>query len=102
MIATLVARRWRNGITALVLAATSGFWLVANKPVEGPVLLPLDRYHGLTFADLFGFVGLYFALRIIVQPVDPDDSHRHPPREYVQAAVAVALFIASPLVGLFR
>lgn len=49
--------RLRNPISALVLASVSGIWLIANKSIEGSVLLPIDRHHGLTFADLLGFVG---------------------------------------------
>ncbi len=40
----------------LVLLAGVGaldvIWLLTNSPIEGPVLLSLTKYHGLTVADL--------------------------------------------------
>jgi hypothetical protein len=35
-----------------VLFALSFVWVVVNKPMEGPVLVPLNRRHGITVADL--------------------------------------------------
>ena len=34
------------------LAGSAVVWLLANKPVEGAVLLTVSRDHGLTLADL--------------------------------------------------
>ena len=39
-------------LTYAALAAAVVAWLVANKPVEGPVLFTISRDHGLTLADL--------------------------------------------------
>lgn len=102
VLAGLVAWRLRNAAVALVLAAVSGIWLVANKSLEGPVLLPITPNHGLTFSDLFGFVGLYFAVRIIWRQPIPQHQPRSRYRTYLPAAAAVALFAVSPVIGLFR
>lgn len=52
----------RRRALGLVLAA-SGIWLLANGPLEGPILWVIDSQHGLTTADLLapvavGAVGL--------------------------------------------
>jgi hypothetical protein len=45
----------------LALAALSVLWLIVNDPMEGPVLVSVSAVHGLTGADLSGFVGLGLA-----------------------------------------
>ena len=55
----------RRHALGLVVAA-SGAWLLANGPLEGPILWVLDSQHGLTTADLLapaavGVVGLRLA-----------------------------------------
>ena len=42
-------------------AAMSLLWLVVNAPMEGPVLVTFTPAHGVTGADLDGFVGLVLA-----------------------------------------
>ncbi|MDY7105899.1 MAG: hypothetical protein S0880_32335 [Actinomycetota bacterium] len=39
-------------IAAALLVGCACLWLVANAPIEGPVLLPLSHNHGITVADL--------------------------------------------------
>ena len=39
-------------LTYAAFVAAVVAWLVANKPVEGPVLFTISRDHGLTLADL--------------------------------------------------
>lgn len=46
---------------AAALAAMSLLWLVVNAPMEGPVLVAFTPAHGVTGADLAGFVGLILA-----------------------------------------
>ena len=48
-----------RGVVALVLISL--VWLVVNKPMEGALILKVSRGHGLTGADLAGFVGLALA-----------------------------------------
>jgi len=52
--ALVVPRRHALGL----LLAASGAWLLANGPLEGPILWVLDSQHGLTTADLLAPVAL--------------------------------------------
>ena len=53
LLAVTVWAALRPGLLSYaVLAAAVVAWLIANKPVEGPVLLTISLDHGLTLADL--------------------------------------------------
>lgn len=66
VLAVLVLTAWLSGRFgmggAVVLAAVSLMWLMANGPMEGPVLVRVMRGHGLTGGDLAGIVGLGLAV----------------------------------------
>jgi hypothetical protein len=52
----------RSGMAgAGALAALSVAWLLANSPMEGPVLVAFTPDHGITGGDLTGFAGLALA-----------------------------------------
>jgi hypothetical protein len=51
-----------GAIGAAGLAIASVGWLLANGPVEGPVLLTFTPRHGLTGADLAGLTSLGLAV----------------------------------------
>lgn len=55
---------WRPVGEILLLAAA---WLLANGPVEGPVLWTPMRQHGLTLADLVAGPAVVIALMVAVQ-----------------------------------
>ncbi len=50
--------RDRGPRAGLWLVAASVLWLVCDKPMEGPVLLRVSKYHGVSGADLAGFAGV--------------------------------------------
>ncbi|MEJ2579907.1 MAG: hypothetical protein P8Z68_12585 [Kineosporiaceae bacterium] len=59
---TVLGGRWWAG--ARILAAMA--WLVVNAPFEGPILLEVNRHHGVTTADLLSFAGFALAgLRLV-------------------------------------
>lgn len=73
--AGLSAHTGVSGVLALV--GLSLLWLVVNGPMEGPVLIPFSRNHGLTGADLAGVVGLAIAarrLRVRRRPANAEGS----------------------------
>ena len=52
---------------AAALIALAGVWLLANGPVEGPVLWAMDAQHGLTTADLLAIPYTGFGLRCLLR-----------------------------------
>ena len=60
-----------------VLAALSALWPVLNNRVfEGPVLLTVDRRHGVTAADLIALAGYLLAAEVLVR--DPSNPRLQP------------------------
>ncbi|WP_372733665.1 hypothetical protein [Nocardioides sp.] len=60
IVAAVAAGRWgRPG--AVALAVFSLWWLLVNKPLEGPVLISFGGEHGLVATDLVGLVGVGLA-----------------------------------------
>jgi hypothetical protein len=50
---------------AAMVGLLSAVWVLVNKPVEGPVLVALDRGHGITFSDMVSLVGAVVAVRAV-------------------------------------
>jgi hypothetical protein len=72
---TPVARRViadrRAAWTRTAAALTVGFafaWVVLNKRLEGPVLLPISAGHGITLSDLASVVAVAVAGRVLLWP----------------------------------
>jgi hypothetical protein len=65
VLSSVGAGRWGRPWAA-PLAASSVVWLMINKRMEGPVLLPVTSQHGLVAADLAGLAGLTLAALILV------------------------------------
>ncbi|MEO6957191.1 MAG: hypothetical protein ABI137_10665, partial [Antricoccus sp.] len=63
--AAIASRMTRSPVAAVLLALTSGVWLVANSRLEGPVLVSLTPRNGLTTTDLLGFVGYFYSVHIV-------------------------------------
>jgi hypothetical protein len=55
---------------AAALIALAGVWLLANGPVEGPVLWAMDAQHGLTTADLLAIPYTTFGLRCLARSAE--------------------------------
>ena len=53
---------------AVALALASLLWLALNKQMEGAILWQVSAHHGLTAADLAGFVGLGLAAWHFLRP----------------------------------
>lgn len=52
----------RTGVPgAVALALASLLWLALNKQMEGAIIWQVSAHHGLTAADLAGFLGLGLA-----------------------------------------
>ncbi|MFC4787256.1 hypothetical protein ACT8ZV_22455 [Nocardioides sp. MAHUQ-72] len=49
-------------IGAVLLALMSVLWLLVNRSMEGVVIVPVTRLHGLTSADLAGLAGIAVAV----------------------------------------
>jgi hypothetical protein len=52
---------------AWLLLALSGIWLPSNSTLEGPILVPLSRSHGVTLADLLSVVGAVVAGTVLIR-----------------------------------
>jgi hypothetical protein len=50
---------------AVALILLAGVWLLANGPVEGPVLWAMDAQHGLTTADLLAIPYVVLGVRCL-------------------------------------
>jgi hypothetical protein len=78
LVTVLSIRGTRWWAVALILLSLS--WLVINKPLEGPILLYINRWHGLTLADLVSFVGIAVAIaRVALGAGHPSRAEREPP-----------------------
>jgi hypothetical protein len=55
------------GLACLVLLASAAWWPANNHVIEGPTLVVLDHKHGLTLADLVGYVGVVAVLQATVR-----------------------------------
>ena len=97
VLATVIARSLRSPIAAVALALVSGVWLVANKHLEGPVLITFSPGHGLTPSDLLGFAGYFYSLRLVwVQYAD--SNRRHLP--WLLIGLCTVAFVVWPLAKL--
>ena len=56
VLAAVAPQTGRTGAAALGM--TSLLWLIVNGPVEGAIVLPVTKAHGLTSADFAGLAGL--------------------------------------------
>ncbi len=59
-----LTRRW----AAVLLAVAGLLWLLFNGRYEGPVLLTVDRSHGLTVADLASLAAFIAAGWLWISP----------------------------------
>jgi hypothetical protein len=67
LIATAVGTVRGSCRCAVALIALAGVWLLANGPVEGPVLWAMDAQHGLTTADLLAIPYCLLAMRCLAR-----------------------------------
>lgn len=75
LVAAVVRSVRTSSLAALVgCVVLAGIWLVANKPLEGPLLLRLGGGHGVTLGDVLSPVAvLVAALATLQRSPAPDD-----------------------------
>lgn len=53
-------------VTAAALVVGAVIWVLVNGPVEGKVLVVLDRNHGITVADLLSVAAVLVAGQLLL------------------------------------
>ena len=94
LVTSVLGKVTKSPFAAIALALASGVWLVANKRLEGPILVTFTPRHGLTTSDLLGFLGYFYALRIIWVRYRGSTPHRNP---WPLMAVCTVAFVVWPL-----
>jgi hypothetical protein len=68
LVAAMLSGRFGRPAAA-ALGMLSVAWLFVNKPMEGPLLVPVSSTHGLVAADLVGITGLLLAAALLIKPL---------------------------------